>query len=366
MLPLGTFFYMVTAVTIRTQGFAYPLFVATLWLLAAEARRPTRLRWLATFPVLVIWANLHGSVTLGVGIAVIYGATVLASGYRAAGVRGLRGPRGLAFVLGAPLALLATPYGLAIVHYYRVTLFNPGFGKLVTEWQPVTSYTILAIPLLALIFGTLWALGRSGRRTPAFDQLVLAVLALGAIDAVRNITWFGLAVMVLLPATITQLRPDAPQGLRRARVNVALALAAAGLAAIATVAVLARPTSWFDSAYPQRGVSTIERIVAARPRTKIFADVRFADWLVWEDPALAGHIAYDTSLENLTDAQLQSLSSLTADHGPGVPGTLAPYTVLVLYPNASNRATNRILLARRGVKLVLRTKKVIIATKPLG
>lgn len=366
MLPVGTFFYMVTAVTIRTQGFAYPLFVATLWLLAAEARRATRWRWLATFPLLVLWANLHGSVTLGVGIAVIYGVTVLAAGYRAAGVKGLRSARGLAFVLGSPLTLLATPYGLAIVHYYRATLFNPGFGKLVTEWQPVTSYTILAVPLLALIFGALWALGRSGRRTPAFDQLVLAVLALGAIDAVRNITWFGLAVMVLLPATITQLRPDAPSGLRRARINVALAVAAVGLAAIATVAVLARPTRWFGSSYPQRAVTAVERIVAARPRTKIFADVRFADWLVWEDPALAGHIAYDTSLENLTDAQLQALTSLTTERGPGARDTLAPYSVLMLYPNASNRGTNRILLARSGVKLVLRSKKVIIATKPLG
>jgi hypothetical protein len=366
MLPLGTFFFMVTAVTVRTQGFAYPLFVATLWLLATEARRPSRRRWLVTFPILIVWANLHGSVTLGVAIAVIYGLTVLASSYRTHGVRGLANARGLAFVLGSPLTLLLTPYGLAIVHYYRATLLNSGFSKLVTEWQPVTSYTILAIPLLVLVFGTVWALGRSGRRTPAFDQLVLAVLALGAIDAVRNVTWFGLAVMILLPATLSRLLPEAPPRPRRTRVNLLLAITATALAAISLLVVLGRPASWFDRSYPPRAVATIERIVAARPQTKIFADVRFADWLVWNDPALAGHIAYDTSLENLTDAQLQALSSLTTEGGPGVPNTLRPYTVLMLYPNASNRSTNRILLARHGVKTVLRSKKVIIATKPLG
>jgi hypothetical protein len=366
MLPLGTFFYLVTAVTIRTQGFAYPLFVATLCLLAAETRRPTRRRWLAVFPLLVVWANLHGSVTLGVAIAVIYGAAELAAGYRRAGAGGLADAKGLAFVLGSPLALFVTPYGTSIVHYYRVTLFNSGFGKLVTEWQPVTSYTILAVPLLLLIFGTVWALGRSGRRTPAFDQLVLAVLALGAIDAVRNITWFGLAVMILLPVTITGLRPNAPVALRNARINLVLASASIALAAIALLAILTHPTKWFESTYPRRAVATVARIVAARPETKIFADVRFADWLVWEDPALAGHIAYDTSLENLTDAQLSALSSLTSERGAGVPSTLGPYTVLMLLPNASNRSSNRILLAQHGVRTLLRSKKVIIATKPLG
>lgn len=366
MLPLGTFFYMVTAVSVRTQGFAYPMFVATLWLLAAETRTPTRRRWLAVFPILIVWANLHGSVTLGVAIAVIFGLTTLVDGYRQHRVRGLMNLKGLAFLLGAPLCLFATPYGTAIVHYYRVTLFNSDFSKLVTEWQPVTSYMVLAVPLLILIFGTVWALGRSGRRTPAFDQLVLAVLALGAIDAVRNITWFGLAVMILLPVTITGLRPQAPAQLRRSRVNLVLALASLALAGLALVSVVSKPAAWFQSTYPRRAVATVARIVAARPHTKIFADVRYADWLVWEDPSLAGHIAYDASLENLTDAQLSSLTELTTERGPGVPDTLGPYTVLMLYPNPSNRASNRLVLAQRGVHTVLRSKKVIIATKPLG
>ena len=365
MLPLGTFFYMVTAVTIRTQGFAYPLFVATLWLLAAETRCPSRRRWLLAFPMLVVWANLHGSVTLGVGIAVIYGVTLVASGYRSFGVRGLAAPRGLAFVFGAPLSLLATPYGLSIIHYYRVTLFNPGFAKLVTEWQPVTSYMLLAIPLLILILGIVWMLGRSGRRTPAFDQLVLGMLALGAIFAVRNITWFGLAVMVLAPVTISGLLNPAVPRPRRRRANLTLASGSIVLAALAMVTALSRPTAWFQSTYPRRAVATLQRLVTARPDTKIFADVRFADWLIWEDPALAGDVAYDTSLENLTDAQLQALSSLTAEPGPGVPNTLGPYSVLMLNPTPGNRHSNRILLARPGVRVLTRSKQVLIATKPV-
>ena len=85
MLPLGTFFYLATAISIRTQGFAYPLFVAVVWLLAAETRHPARRRAYLVFPMLVLWANLHGSVTLGVGIAMVYGACVLAGGYASNG-----------------------------------------------------------------------------------------------------------------------------------------------------------------------------------------------------------------------------------------------------------------------------------------
>ena len=34
----GAFFYLVTALSIRTQGLAYPLFVTTVWLLASDLR----------------------------------------------------------------------------------------------------------------------------------------------------------------------------------------------------------------------------------------------------------------------------------------------------------------------------------------
>jgi hypothetical protein len=377
MLPLGGFFYLATAVSIRTQGLAYPLFVATLWLLADASRRPfgrrpagsrpAGRRELLVFPILVLWANVHGSVTLGVGMAGLYGLTRIAASVRAAGgPRGIADPKGLAFVLGAPLTLFATPYGLSIIRYYRVTLFNPDFAKIVSEWKPVTAYTILAVPLLLLIVGTAWSLGRSGRRTPAFDQIVLAVLGFAAIDAVRNITWFGLAVMMLLPAAISTIRLPRPARPRRPRVNHALVAASLALVALTGITTLARPTSWFQSTYPKRAVPVLARMLAAHPRIKIFADVRFADWLIWEDPAFAGHVAYDTSLENLTDAQLNAISTLAATPGPGVPNTLGPYPVLMLYPTAANRGMNRILLARRGTHVVLRSHAVVIATKPIS
>jgi hypothetical protein len=100
ILPIGAVFYRATAVSIRTQGFAYPLFVATVWLLASEARstvRSRRVYWV--FPLLLVWANLHGSVTLGVGVACVYGLTLLVTGLRAGGLRGVRDARAWVFLL---------------------------------------------------------------------------------------------------------------------------------------------------------------------------------------------------------------------------------------------------------------------------
>ncbi len=362
MLPIGGFFYLATAVSIRTQGFAYPLFVCTLWLLATAVRRPEDRRVYFVFPLLVLWANLHGSVTLGAAMAVIYGGLLLIEGFRAQRWRGLAHRRGLAFLIGGPLCLLITPYGLSIIDYYRATLFNPEFSKLVTEWQPVTAYMILAVPLLLLIVGTVWAIGRSGSRTPAFDQLVLIVLALGAIFAVRNITWFGLAVMMLLPTTITGLVRHKPPAPRRTRLNLAIAWTSLALVLVAIVTTATRSASWFERTYPTRAVSVVEGVMARAPATKVFADVRYADWLVWHDPKLAGHIAYDTSFELLSDDQLSSLAHIGAALLPGSHSILAPYSLLVLNP--ADKGSNRIVLAQTHAHVILRSKRVLIATKP--
>ncbi len=345
------------------------MFVATVWLLASEVRSPVRrARVYWVFPMLVLWANLHGSVTLGAGLAVLYGLSLLPAGFRERGTRGLADARAWTFIVLSPLTLLVTPYGTEVVHYYDVTLMNSQFSRLVTEWKPVSSVPVLAVPLLLLIAATAWVLirvflrARAGRAqpTPLFDVVALLALAIGAVTAVRNITWFGLAVVILLPAAITQMKAAAAP-LRRARVNRLLALAMVAVAVLSAVTVLSRPARWFTSTYPTRAVATLQALVARDPGVKIFADVRYADWLIWEDPkAFSGRVAYDTSLELLTPAQLSAIADPAATSQSGSSGLLAPYGIWVLYP--VNKSVNRTLLRRPGVHVVTRNGKVIVAT----
>ncbi|HEX3802055.1 MAG TPA: hypothetical protein VHV75_04370 [Solirubrobacteraceae bacterium] len=370
----GAFFYLVTAVSIRTQGLAYPLFVATLWLLAAETRSPVRRRrvyWV--FPALLLWANVHGSVTMGVGLACLYGLTLLINDVREHGASGFKDIRAWTFVLASPLTLLATPYGTSIIHYYGVTLMNSQFGRLVSEWKPVSSVPILAVPLLVVMAATLYTIvrailsarSRGARTTPLFDVLVLVALAVGAITAVRNITWFGLALVVLLPAALSQMKGGGPAPLRRARINLVFAVALAAIAVLGSVVVLGRPDAWFTSTYPVKAIPTLRALVAAKPRVKIYADVRYADWLIWEDPnTFSGRLAYDTSLELLTPSQLNAIADPAAGPRDGPKALLQPYGIWVLYPG--NKSVVHKLLRRPGVRVVTRNAKMIIATHPVS
>jgi hypothetical protein len=61
---------------VRTQSFAYPLFAAFLLLLLDDARAPGR-RVLLALPLLVLWANIHGSVVLGAALTALYGLLLI-------------------------------------------------------------------------------------------------------------------------------------------------------------------------------------------------------------------------------------------------------------------------------------------------
>ena len=65
----------------RTQSLAYPLFVAAAWLLIADARAPSR-RVLLVLPILVLWANVHGSVVLGAVLTTAWGVLLIARAMR--------------------------------------------------------------------------------------------------------------------------------------------------------------------------------------------------------------------------------------------------------------------------------------------
>ena len=67
---------------LRAQSFAFVLFVVLLWLLSAESRAPSKRVWLFV-PILILWANLHGSVVLAAGLVVLAGLSYAVTQLRA-------------------------------------------------------------------------------------------------------------------------------------------------------------------------------------------------------------------------------------------------------------------------------------------
>lgn len=315
----------------RAQALAVPLFVLVFALLVEDARTPSA-RVLLCLPVLVLWANVHGSVVLGAGLVVL----------RALGRavdRRTRTRRGrldtAALLVGAPAAVLCTPYGTAILGYYHRVLVGGDFSHYVTEWEhtqlgPTTAAFFVVAALLAV------RSGRHGGRLTRFEQVALAALALMGLEALRNIVWFAFAVLVSLPRLLAVA--DAERAPRR---HARVFLGVAGVALVAAAAAAAGPLG----RQPDRVGRTVAALTARDPELRVFADARWADWLLWTQPQLAGRTALDIRFELLTPRELRALASLTF----GTPARLTRgYRLFVVDRGIDGRLATMLLGARHG------------------
>jgi hypothetical protein len=327
--------YSFVLATVRTQIFGALAFGVVLALLVSDARRPSQRVW-AVLPVLAVWANLHGSVLLGAGLVAVRGLTLAAT------PDGRR--RGAALALGAAVAIVASPYLLHLPEYYRHTAFNPEF-KHVTEWQPTTPSASNA-PFYLLLFIAIWAFGRHPRELSTFEWLALLVTGVAGMAAVRNAGWFAMTAVMTLPRVF----PLAPAPRRQGGSGFLIALAPVAVFAALFINAAARTNSWLDSEYPPGIVQTVERITSRDPAARVFADVRFADWLLWRDPSLAGRVAYDARYELLTAAQIDRIRRFNKRQGDGWESAAAGYR-LVLVDEDEDGPVTRSLLARPGSRL---------------
>jgi hypothetical protein len=282
-------------VQLRTQSFAIVPFVVVYALLVLDGRRPGR-RVLWVLPILVVWANLHGSVALGAALVGLHGLLLL------------RRPdtrlRGTALALGAPLTLLASPYGPALVGYYRLMLLHPPLARYVVEWRPPQVGPTTAI-FFATAIGAATLCGAHRRALGATEQVLLPVLLLAAFAAVRNAVWFELAVAVSLPKLLDLARPSRLRPSREVRrVNLVFAAGAIAIVLVVAVTRLSRPLAPADTYAPAAAAAVA---AAAGPTGTVIADDRHADWLLWLEPQLEGRVAYDVRFELLDSRQLQQL-----------------------------------------------------------
>jgi hypothetical protein len=173
------------------------------------------------------------------------------------------------------------------------------------------------------------------------------------------VTWFGLALVMLLPGILTSLKAGAAAPLQRVRTNMLVAATILALALLMTFAILGRPSTWFTNSYPAKAIPVLRALVKRDPKVQILADVRYADWLIWEDPQLfSGRVAYDTSFELLSATQITAIADLAANT-PSARHMVDEFGIWMLYPQ--NHSLNKILLRRPHTRVVSRSRTVIIA-----
>jgi hypothetical protein len=333
----------------RAQSLAFPLFVSVLWLLVADHRKPSARAYLV-LPLLVLWVNVHGSVVLGAAVVAIYGLTSIPDAPR----------RGAVFVVGALAAPFVTPYGLGMASYYRDTLFNSALAQFVTEWKPTTLVPLTA-PFYILLVGGVWLLASRGRAVPLFLKLTFLLTAALALLAVRNLGWFGVVALASLPVALDELIPRRSAGLRR----VDATLAAASLAIVAAVVVPAWRQVSTESEHDFRpaAAEAVGRASAEDPSLRVFSDVRFADWLLWERPELAGRVQFDARFELLPHARLEQLYLWTSQATSAWKDATSGSRIVVIDRSLTWRNEAPLLL-EPGARLIYRDPEVSVILRP--
>jgi hypothetical protein len=336
---------------VRAQSPALPLFVGALWLAADHVRRPS-LRIVAALPLLLIWANVHGSVLLG-GF-MVSGAILLAA-IRVRGERPLWPQLGLA--AAAWVCVFATPYGLDIFRYYRLMLIDPPFGRMISEWDRTTPSGITALFFVLLAVTIVLAVWQR-RRLVLFDCVVLVVTLAGALQAVRGIAWFTLAALVLVPRLLDGAirRPDV---VKLPRANLALSSLAIAAAAVVLIVVAAKPASWFEREWPTDALPAVR---AAGADARVLGSDRHADWLLWRIPELRGRLAYDVRFELYTRAEIIALARFEFQHGAGWQRLADGYGVIVVDEDTDSSPT-RALLRQPGVRAAYRDSDVSVLVR---
>jgi hypothetical protein len=340
---------------VRPQSLVYPLFMAVLWLVTADARAPSR-RVLLVFPLLVLWGNLHGSAVLGASLVALLGLLGLR--------RGRAGRARAGLLVAAPwLCLFASPYGLSLGGYYHDVLLNPALGRFVVEWDS-TKPGILTAPFYLLALGGLWLIGRHGARLTTYEKAVFAFTALGGFLAFRNLVWFALVAAALLPLALEEALPPAPLSERLRRVN--LAVGAASVVAILASPVLAagHGPSWFTRHYPDSAAAAAVAGTRADPSARVYANELFADWLLFTRPELRGRVAYDARFELLPRYRLRQAFDFRTRSGDWRRAARG-YDVVVLQ-GAVEGGTKRALLADAGTCVAHRGGGVVVLARGLA
>jgi hypothetical protein len=291
---------LISSFQLRTQSFAYPLFVALL-AIAVSRRDLTWPRLAIALGILCLWANLHGSVILGAALLALRGASDLLPA-----VRARRGPRLVALaatVLPWP-CLLVTPFPLQIPHYYATTVFNSSFQYL-GQWQP-TTLSLASLPLFVLAFGFVWLAARPGSNLSRIEKLAGLLLVVFAFLAVRNWVWLALGAVALAP---TALAGASARSRRPIAIPLNQVCAVTGsLLALIAAAILAAGHSSFNTTFPDPAAHAVARLAAANPKARIFASARWGDWLLWKEPQLEGRVAYDARAELFTSQQFKTIA----------------------------------------------------------
>jgi hypothetical protein len=342
----------------RAQSLALLLFVLLIALLIRDAHSPSR-RVFFVLPLLVLWANIHGTALSGAGLVALWGLTYAIERRK----QPLRewAPRSALLVVAPFACILVSPYAASLPRYYETMLFNSGFREFVTEWSP-TAASAQTAPFYLLAFLTVWLIGRQKERLLPFEKVLLAATLLIGLQTIRGVIWFTLVALMLVPVALDGVLKPNTRAMRFQLLNRSLiAMSVVGVV-VALGAVATKPSSWFERTYPTGILSAFDRAQAQDPQLKVFANDAYGDWLLLRRPELQGRLAFDIRFELLSKKELQRLLGIRW-RSDGWQQRLAPYNLFVLKRGPESRLAAG-LLKQPGARVEYRGQGAIVIFRP--
>ena len=177
----------------------------------------------------------------------------------------------------------------------------------------------------------------------------------GAVQAVRGVIWFALAAAAILPVALDGLLTK--KDIAAPKLNRIISLAALAGLAVAALAFVARPASWFVSEWPEARVAAV-REATRDPSARVWATDGTADWLLWRIPDLRGRLAYDVRFELYDQATLDRIVDYGARRGEWR-RSLDGYRVVVV----DGRGHLQALAAEPGARVAYRDDEIAVVER---
>ena len=335
-LTLAAFVCAAITLGLRPQLFGIALFAGVLWLVARRHDAPGA-AWLVV-PLVIAWANVHGSFVLGpavVGLALVEDLVRRDRRWRATAV----------LLLGSVVATVVSPFGIRNWTYVTGISTNSVITKRITEWQPTSPLTVegaLFFLSIVLVAAFLVAASRRGRRVPPTAFLWLVPFAALGVWAVRGLAWWPFVAAATVaaiaggaPAPAARPERVEPTIVRRLNAAIAVVLVLAGIAALpswrprdpglqAPAGVVGTAPSGITAALRDL-VKPGDRILAPQP------------WGSWFEFALAETtVAVDSRIELFSNDVWDAVDRIDAG-GSGWQQTLSDWRVTVVVAGPDQR-----------------------------
>jgi hypothetical protein len=220
ILTLIAFGVTAVALGLRAQSFGMAFFAVILLLVSDRRAHPGRL-WLIP-PLVLVWANVHGSFFLG---PLVVGLAWLEDLHD----RVEQPHRTLLVALVSAVAACVTPFGPSVWVYAAGLTTNSAVTNDIAEWQATSIRTVPGLMFFGSVFGVVLVLARRGRPTPWPTLAWLGVFFLIGVYAARGVAWWPLAAVAAVAGLLADPVPQPERPERVApplfrRLNAAIAV----------------------------------------------------------------------------------------------------------------------------------------------